>query len=274
MELYTNLFGKFLIKPWKLIGPVLFMFCTNCATQNSKPVRIEFAKDLKSSEWGLLIKEKSRITLASEPGYEPKAATITWQPGDYVLGYRSELYEDAVVPNEVPVFYSFWFQIPENFNLKPQDSCVIMQFHTTDSTHKPQLAFRARGNKNLDVTLNHLIPEGKKDALLLQKKPLAMPNFPRGQWHLVEMYIRWSSKENGFIVININGKRKLSYLGQTNFSSQKTGPYFKYGVYPAKDLPYSLTVKYGPYQRWALPPNNFIEQKKLTPRPTDVPSRF
>ncbi len=50
----------------------------------------------------------------------------------------------------------------------------------------------------------------------------------RGQWHKVEVHVRWATDDKGFFRVWINGQQKADYKGQTMTAD---AVYFKYGVY-------------------------------------------
>ena len=50
----------------------------------------------------------------------------------------------------------------------------------------------------------------------------------KGRWHQIEMHVRWSREEDGFLNLWVNGELKAEYTGATMASGDI---YFKYGVY-------------------------------------------
>ena len=51
-----------------------------------------------------------------------------------------------------------------------------------------------------------------------------------GNWVRVEMFVRWSSDENGRLEVYLDGKNKMNYDGPTCFAPCKN-IYRKYGLY-------------------------------------------
>jgi hypothetical protein len=58
-------------------------------------------------------------------------------------------------------------------------------------------------------------------------KLIDQSNF-RGKWHQIEVHARWTSNDDGFFRVWVNGDQKVDYQGKTLSVSRV---YFKYGVY-------------------------------------------
>jgi predicted cupin superfamily sugar epimerase len=50
----------------------------------------------------------------------------------------------------------------------------------------------------------------------------------RGRWHRIEVNARWSTRDDGFFRVWVNGEQKVDYVGLTMSHGDV---YFKYGVY-------------------------------------------
>ncbi len=197
------------------------------------------------------------------------AVRITWRVGDIaVRATRAELTDLCLPLEQVPMFYTLSFQIPEDMTLDSENSVTIAQFHTEDSNHKPPIAVRYRGWGDLDITLNHLLPkEPESTPRSLQKKPLRIRNLRRGRWHTLSVFAIWSSDSTGHLDIVFNGRHALRYEGQNNFTDQRgRGPYVKFGVYPPGGNSEALTVLHAGYSRATRPGADFLTARGVKMR--------
>lgn len=66
----------------------------------------------------------------------------------------------------------------------------------------------------------------------------------RGRWHHIEVNARWSTGDDGFFKVWVNGEQKVNYAGQTMSHGDV---FFRYGVYR------TFIKRYEPAHRKAIP---------------------
>lgn len=209
-----------------------------------------------------LIGRSSAMRFIRFRDFHRRAVSLEWRTGDFANGWRTEIADKYLAPNDIPMYYSFWLKLPEDFRLPEGKSTVLMQFHTPDALHKPQIAFRYRWHGSMDVSLNHATVKNHEEARRKQLKVHTFKNLELGKWHFFEFLLVWSKHpERGFIQLQHNHQPVLHYKGQTNYANQATGAYFKFGPYPAKNIQARLQAYYGPYRRITNPPQSFINRQ-------------
>lgn len=203
---------------------------------------------------------------------DERAIRTTWQVGDRIAnGLRAELADRALPEEGVPVWHTISFMVPQDMPLDHESAVTILQFHTPDYGHKPQIALRYGGHGHLDVTFNHELPDRPGDAAALQalqKKPLRIEHLRRGLWHCLDVLVTWSPDPDGRIDILFNRQHVLHYAGVTTFPDQNgLGPYFKFGVYPSDGNSSALTMYHARYDRIERPHTRFLAERGFLTAP-------
>ncbi|WP_233402872.1 polysaccharide lyase [Marinomonas transparens] len=131
---------------------------------------------------------------------------------------RSELSEKqktTVAGSEYWYGWSIYF--PKNYpNVYPTKT-ALGQFHQK-SSHPVWMFQNASGGYHLD---DH-VSGTKQYYQLIEEESL------RGQWHKLEVHVRWAKEQSGFFKVWVNDEQKVNYQGPT-MNADKV--YFKYGVY-------------------------------------------
>ena len=132
---------------------------------------------------------------------------------------RSEVRERGILTAEgSKAWYGWYFYVPDNWpNVYPTKT-VLGQFHQQDS-HPVWMFLNIRGGLALD---DHSTGRSSRVVELIPEKDFV------GQWHRIEMHVKWKTNKKGFLKIWINGKKKFDYKGIT-MTAKKV--YFRYGVY-------------------------------------------
>ncbi len=214
--------------------------------------------------------EPDRARVLFDEDLKDYAVEAKWKPGDFIAyGYRTEVADQCLIKEGVPVYYRLSFQIPKDMPLDPERSVLIGQFHTPDKNHKPQIALRYRGTGHFDITFNFKSPDMPGiTASQLQKKPIRILNLVRGEWHTLELLVVWTSDMDGRTDVVFNGWHVLRYQGPTNFASQKgRGPYFKFGLYPSDGNSAPLRIRHGRYSRTVNPSSDFLMARNFYSEP-------
>ncbi len=132
---------------------------------------------------------------------------------------RSELSEKykKTYPGERH-WYSWKIFFPEDYvNIYPA-KVALGQFHQHKS-HVVWMFQNADGGYYLD---DQVFGRTRKYYPLISEEDL------RGRWHKVEVDAKWSTENDGWFRVWINGEQKVDYAGQT---MQAKAVYFKYGLY-------------------------------------------
>ncbi len=132
---------------------------------------------------------------------------------------RSELSErnKTTVPGQ-RYWYSWKIFFPEDYvNIYPT-KVALGQFHQ-HKAHVVWMFQNADGGYYLD---DQVSGRTRKYYPLISEEDL------RGRWHKVEIDAKWSTSDDGWFRVWINGEQKVDYAGQT---MQAKAVYFKYGLY-------------------------------------------
>ncbi len=231
-------------------------------------LKLDFENSLADSSWDASrMPRYESIRIVFDEIRQEHIAKFNWKPGERANnGFRVELCDPTLPPNNCNIYYRYSLFVPDDFNIEPDGYVVISQWHTPDSNHKPQLALRLRDTYRLDVTLNHNkvgadFPPGGSGQIKLAQ----LDNFKLGIWNEFEYLIRWSSQDNGAIQMRLNGIEVARRVGKTNYSDQKTAPYFKYGIYPADDNAFELNMLTGTYELCIDPDPKFLTSHRFDP---------
>jgi Polysaccharide lyase len=115
-------------------------------------------------------------------------------------------------------WYGWSIYFPNDYpNVWPVKT-AIGQFHQTGAfpvwmvQHAPAGLYLDRHSSSGTQERFHLIDEARL----------------RGQWHHIEMQVRWSRQTDGFLRVWVNGEQRVDYFGPTFHAAEV---YFKYGVY-------------------------------------------
>jgi hypothetical protein len=115
-------------------------------------------------------------------------------------------------------WYGWSLYVPQDYpNVYPTKT-ALGQFHQ-DRAHPVWMFQNAAGGYHLD---NQVDGYSKRYYKLIDQS-----NF-RGKWHQIEVHARWTSNDDGFFRVWVNGDQKVDYQGKTLSVSRV---YFKYGVY-------------------------------------------
>ena len=115
-------------------------------------------------------------------------------------------------------WYGWSIYFPNDFpNVFPTKT-ALGQFHQ-DKSHPVWLFQNADGGYHLDDQVRGTT---RRYYSLIDEVDL------RGQWHKIEVHVRWEKNDNGFFKVWVNGDNKVDYRGQTMDADRV---YFKYGVY-------------------------------------------
>jgi len=131
---------------------------------------------------------------------------------------RSELTErkkTTISGNEY--WYGWSVYLPRDFvHLYPAIS-TIGQFHQ-DHSH-PVWLFQLNENA-------YAVSELTKGAIFSEWQ-LAKIDEMKGKWTKLEIHVKWSKNDDGFLRVWVNGKQKVNYIGGT-MTAKKV--FFKYGI--------------------------------------------
>ncbi len=115
-------------------------------------------------------------------------------------------------------WYSWKIYFPEDYvNIYPA-KVALGQFHQ-DRAHVVWMFQNADGGYYLD---DQVFGRTRKYYPLISEEDL------RGRWHKVEVDAKWSTSNDGWFRVWINGEQKVDYAGQT---MEAKAVYFKYGLY-------------------------------------------
>lgn len=160
---------------------------------------------------------------------------------------RSELSERNKITSPGREYWYGWhIYFPEDYpNIFPT-KVALGQFHQVKE-HAIWMFQNSRGGYHLD---DQVFGRTHRYHKLIDEKDL------RGQWHQIEVHVKWSTSSDGFMRVWVNGEKKVDHSGQTMTAS---ATYFKYGVYrsfmrryessnPGKEAP-AQTVLYANVKR-------------------------
>jgi hypothetical protein len=186
-----------------------------------------------------------RLEAADQVGV---AARFELRPGDYVSeGHRAELRDlyHAVPGSEV--WYAFSTMVPEEHPAGEGNICVLCQWHDQAPAGlaclKPPLAHRLRGRR-FYVTLG---ADGHAQREIASIDPL-----PLGVWHRFVYHVRWSPGPDGFVRGWLGGVPLVDHEGPVGYAVD-LGPYFKMGVYCARDVTTPHVAWHAEYRRGLSP---------------------
>lgn len=176
------------------------------------------------------------------------AARFELRSGDWVSdGHRAELRDlyHAVPGSEV--WYAFATMVPAEHPSGEDNICVLSQWHDQSrpglACGKPPLAHRLRGRR-FYVTLN---ADGHGQCTVAAVDPL-----PFGVWLHFVYHIRWSPGADGFVRGWLDGAPFLYHAGPVGYAAD-LGPYFKMGVYCARDVITPHVAWHAAYRRGFSP---------------------
>jgi len=121
-------------------------------------------------------------------------------------------------------WYGWSIYFPKDYVSLIHSGVTVAQFKPY--SRKPLLTF---GDHFETLVVNRYegVPNAVRQQKSLERYELIATEDLRGKWHKIEMNIKWSSDDDGFYKIWVNGKLKVDYKGVT-----KAGrPYLKYGIY-------------------------------------------
>lgn len=115
-------------------------------------------------------------------------------------------------------WYGWSIYFPEDYiNIYPT-KVALGQFHQVKS-HPVWMFQNSDGGYHLD---DQVYGHTRHYHKLISENDL------RGKWHKIEVHVKWSKKDDGFMKVWINGEQKVNYSGQTMDAETV---YFKYGLY-------------------------------------------
>lgn len=148
---------------------------------------------------------------------------------------RSIVRQDFNAKQPKEAWYGWEMYFPRTFTTaRQQPSKGYYTFLNFKSFNCPYLSIRnMQGTSKVILELNSSTGSGNNDCVSGQSFDLFDIESVRGQWVRVEMFIRWSKKEDGIVKIYINGKLAANYQGRTKSThTEKNGAnYMGYGLY-------------------------------------------
>lgn len=134
---------------------------------------------------------------------------------------RSELkepYDRRFTGNGSEQWYGWSIYFPKDYpNVYPTKT-ALGQFHQ-HKAHVVWMFQNSSGGYHLD---DQVTGYTRKYHQLIDEEDL------RNKWHKIEIHVKWSRDDNGFMRVWANGEQKVDYQGQT---MDDHIVYFKYGVY-------------------------------------------
>jgi len=122
-------------------------------------------------------------------------------------------------------WYGWDVKFPKDFkDVSPTQLTVGQFYHHNSELSAPSWMFKyMRGRlwlfrevrtADLDNNLSFVLTDSEK--------------LPLGEWHRIEINVRWSQNRDGFFKVWVNGKKKVDYKGKT---AKDSYPHLKYGLY-------------------------------------------
>jgi hypothetical protein len=150
--------------------------------------------------------------------------------------YRSELAR-STVPMNSEWWYGFSIRLPETWVADPQSN-ILAQWHAVIGQKKSE----GDGVRDFPVLSIHV--QDKRWLLKLHwntagaasegpgagEKTYDLGEIRPGEWVDFVVDVRWAANATGFIRLWKGGRRLVDYSGPTEYDN-KSGPYFKIGIY-------------------------------------------
>lgn len=193
------------------------------------------------------------------------AAAIGLAPGvRYKDSWKNELSDRLQANFNEEIWYRVSHWIPDDFQPKETNSCMIAQWHNAAFVgFSPLLAHRYR-NGVLRVTIEYGTADVPKSYDDVVNHVFFEIPFAKNRWHDFVYRAVWSRGETGLIQAWYNGKFMGTYRGPTGYKNDEDGPYFKTGVY-CEESPERLLTAYvdeyrrGPTREDVLLPDEILE---------------
>lgn len=92
-----------------------------------------------------------------------------------------------------------------------------------------------RGSSGPDYSLEVTIHGGHSCADNVDSS-LAIGSFSPGRWHRIDWHIKWSTGDDGFVEVSVDGEKKGRLTGPNQYEDSGGGPgvYFKLGLYSGR----------------------------------------
>ena len=82
----------------------------------------------------------------------------------------------------------------------------------------------------------------------VRAKRFTLSNFTLGEWNDLIYQVRWSTEDDGYLNVWLNGEKVVEYKGPIGFFDPK-GPHFNYGIYRRKSEKNTHIVYFDSYKR-------------------------
>lgn len=181
-----------------------------------------------------------RIRKVHQFSIVPGCRTATNEAGYSDCNYnsvRSELYEDVWAKEKyglgqpIEAWYGWEVFVPESF---PRSSQQLGGKYTFNSWHNgqcPHLAIINRGATE-DVFVQFSKRAGSDyDCKDTRNLKIANIGQMRGKWTRFEVFVRWSTAEDGYLRVFVNGVEVQNFKGATLIRGLEEKNYFNFGVY-------------------------------------------
>ncbi len=178
------------------------------------------------------------------------AARFELRNGDRVShGWRAEIKDRHNVSFGRDVWYAFSTYLPPDYP-DHDYSCVLAQWHDQaelgDPSGKPPIAHRIRdGRFYVTLAASPMASDSPEHRGVLFETSENV----KGVWHDYVYRVHWPNGGPGEIEMWLNGKQVVDYRGPLGYANQIRGPYFKFGMYCAEDVPQPHVVYHDSYRR-------------------------
>jgi len=221
-----------------LIFPSLFLIgCGATTTYHFDKIYSHPAFNINSAKKPWSIKIQNEIVRAGDG-----AVRFELRPNDAYKGSRSELNEHTFrAPRGQDYWYGFSMFIPKDYPILESNTLVCGQWHTDTSSLYPPLSQTYHVNEQALHLL--FIPARfwtANDGTKQYSKDRGMwkiENFKQGIWNDLIYNVKWTKTDNGYFNVWHNSINVIKYSGQTYYPGEKTGPYFKLGLYQIGAIP-------------------------------------
>jgi hypothetical protein len=144
---------------------------------------------------------------------------------------RTQLYEQGRTQPPGENWYQWQMYLPEEFPLGERQSARgLYNFAYFHNGECPHLSFTTETLREprLFLQINHVL----YDKCLPQKYiDLGAIEPMRGAWHRFELAVLWSTGDDGYARVFIDGNRVADYQGHTLVKEYSRRAYFKFGIY-------------------------------------------